>query len=101
MTDLSSPVVFLSGAGGGAPDLSVFREGPEDATRFDVISYPGWKRYASEGFSAEILIADLVNEIAKRVPEGPIRIIGHSIGGHFGYAAALRLEAMGREIAGL
>jgi thioesterase domain-containing protein len=101
MTDLSCPVVFLSGAGGGAPDFDVFREGPEDATRFDVISYPGWKRYASEGFSAEILIADLVNEIAKRVPQGPIRIIGHSIGGHFGYAAALRLEAMGREIAGL
>jgi pimeloyl-ACP methyl ester carboxylesterase len=69
-------------------------------TRLGLISYPGWKRYASDGFSAEILIADLVNEITKRMPEGPIRIIGLSIGGHFGYAAGLRLEAMGREIAG-
>jgi thioesterase domain-containing protein len=100
MTELSSQVVFLSGAGGGAPDLNVFREGPEDTTRFEVVSYPGWERYISDGFSAELLIADLVNEIANRVPQGPIRIIGLSIGGHFGYAAALRLKAMGREIAG-
>ena len=36
------------------------------------------------------------NEGAK----GPVRIVGISIGGHFGYAAALRLQAIGREIAG-
>jgi thioesterase domain-containing protein len=100
MTDLSSAVVFLSGAGGGAPDLNVFREGPEDTTRFEVVSYPGWERCASDGFSAETLIVDLVEQIATRVPQGPIRIVGLSIGGHFGYAAALRLKAMGREIAG-
>jgi thioesterase domain-containing protein len=100
MTNLSSSIVFLSGAGGGTPDFNVFREGPEDTTQFEVVSYPGWKRYASDGFSAEVLIADLAEEISIRVPQGPIRIIGHSIGGHFGYAAALRLKAMGREIAG-
>jgi len=100
MTDLSRSVVFLSGAGGGAPDLEVFREGPEDPTRFEVVSYPGWKRYVSDGFSAEVLIVDLAKEIATRVPLDPIRIVGLSIGGHFGYAAALRLEAMGRKIGG-
>jgi thioesterase domain-containing protein len=100
MTDLSSPVVFLSGAGGGAPDLNVFRAGPQDATRFEVVSYPGWKRYVSDGFSAEVLIGDLVEEIATRVPRGPICIVGLSIGGHLGYAAALRLEAMGRQVLG-
>ena len=100
MTDLSSPIIFLSGAGGGAPDLNVFREGAEDTTRFEVVGYPGWKRYVADGFSAEVLIADLVEEIATRVPQGPIRIVGLSIGGHFGYAAALRLQSMGREIAG-
>jgi len=46
------------------------------------------------------LIADLAAQIATRVPRGPIRIVGLSIGGHFGYAAALGLESMGREIAG-
>ena len=100
MTDSSSPVIFLSGAGGGAPDLHAFREGAEDMTRIEVIGYPGWERYVANGFSAEVLIADLATQIATRVPQGPIRIVGLSIGGHFGYAAALRLQSMGREIAG-
>jgi thioesterase domain-containing protein len=100
MTDSSTPVVFLSGAGGGAPDFDVFRASVEDLTRFEVIGYPGWKRYIEKDFSAEVLIADLAAQIAATVPQGPIRIIGLSIGGHFGYAAALRLQAMGREIAG-
>jgi pimeloyl-ACP methyl ester carboxylesterase len=81
-------------------NLDVFRESVEDVTRFEVISYPGWERYAADGFSAEALMADLVAQIAARVPRGPIRIVGLSIGGHFGYAAVLRLQAMGREIAG-
>ena len=100
MTDSSSPIIFLSGAGGGAPNLDVFRESVEDVTRFEVISYPGWERYAADGFSAEVLMADLVAQIAARVPRGPIRIVGLSIGGHFGYATALRLQEMGREVAG-
>jgi thioesterase domain-containing protein len=100
MTDSSSPIIFLSGAGGGAPDLDVFREGADDVTRFEVIGYPGWRHFVADGFSAEVLIADLVAQIVTRVPRGPIRIVGFSIGGHFGYAAALRLQEMGREIAG-
>lgn len=100
MTDLSSPVIFLPGAGGDAPDLDAFREGDEDTTRFEVIGYPGWKRYVADGFSAETLVGDLTAQIAEKVPRGPVRIVGSSIGGHFGYAAALRLQAMGREIAG-
>jgi thioesterase domain-containing protein len=96
----SLPVVFLSGAGGGAPDLDVLRAGSEDMTRFEVVEYPGWRRLLADAFSAEVLIADLAVEIAARVPQGPICIVGLSIGGHFGYSAALRLEAMGREIGG-
>jgi thioesterase domain-containing protein len=100
MTGSSSPVIFLSGAGGGAPDLDVFRTGAEGAPRFEVIRYPRLESFLADGFSAEVLIADLVTEIATRVPREPIRIVGLSIGGHFGYAAALRLQAMGREITG-
>jgi thioesterase domain-containing protein len=100
MTDFSTSFIFLPGAGGGAPDLDLFREGAEDLPRFEVIGYPGWKRAVADGFSAQVLIADLVEEIATRVPRGPICIVGSSIGGHFGYAAALRLHAMGREIKG-
>jgi thioesterase domain-containing protein len=101
MTDLSVPVIFLSGAGGGAPDLNVFRDGVDDTTRFEVVSYPGWRRYVADDFSAEVLIAELTAQIVEKIPSGPIRIVGLSIGGHFGYAIGLHLQTMGRELAGL
>jgi len=100
MNDRPEPIVFLSGAGGGAPDLGVFKVASDDTTRFEVVAYPGWKRYVSDGFSMEALIADLADEIAARIPRGRIRIVGLSIGGHFGYAIALRLQEMGRDIGG-
>ena len=100
MTPLLSPVIILPGAKEGTPELAVFRAGLGDATQFETINYPGWQRYVENGFSAEALIADLASQIATKVPKEPIRIIGISIGGHFGYAAALRLQASGREIGG-
>jgi thioesterase domain-containing protein len=47
-----------------------------------------------------MLIAELTAQIRAKVPDGPIRILGDSIGGHFGYAAAISLERSGREVAG-
>src|SRR5689334_8657265 len=100
MKPLSSPIIFLPGAGGGAPDLQVFRDGSDDATRLEVVSYPSWRRYVAGGISAEDLIAEFAAQIVAKVPHGPIRIIGLSIGGHFGYALGLRFRAMGRDFAG-
>lgn len=101
MTGSSYQFIFLSGAGGGAPDFGAFRDGADDMTSFEVISYPDWRRYVAEGFSAESLIADLAAQVMERVPHGRIGIVGLSIGGHFGYAIALLLKEKGREIAGL
>ena len=64
------------------------------------LAIPAGHATSRDDFSAEVLIAELAAEIATRVPRGPIRIVGISIGGHFGYAAALQLQAIGREIAG-
>jgi thioesterase domain-containing protein len=100
MTDPAQAVLFFPGAGGGSPDLTAFRAGPQDLTPFETIKYPGWRRYVADDFSPESLIAELAAQAAARVPEGPIRIVGVSIGGHFGYAVALHLQALGREIAG-
>lgn len=100
MGDPSFPVIVLSGAGGGRPDLSNFETGQGRRVICEFVSYPGWQRYVEQGFSAETLIDDLTVAIAKRVPRGPIRLIGLSIGGHLGYASALRLQAIGRDIAG-
>ncbi len=100
----STPVIFLPGAGAftsRTEDLPVFRTGPEDPTQFEMIGYPGWQRYVADGFSPEALIEELAAEIEAKIPHGPIRIIGLSIGGHFGYAVAVHLQAKGRKIGGL
>jgi thioesterase domain-containing protein len=65
-----------------------------------VIDYPGWRRYIEPGCSMQSIVEYLVCQIETRIPKGPIRIIGISIGGHFGYAAAVQLQAAGREIYG-
>lgn len=92
--------VFLPGSGGGAPHLEAFGADEGNHTRFVTIGYPGWQRYVGASFSAQALIAELAEQIMKAVPDGPIRIVGNSIGGHFGYATALHLQAAGREVAG-
>lgn len=100
MTTPLPVVILLSGAGGGFPDPNLFCSGRDHLARFETLGYPGWRHYVETGLSANKLIQYLVAQIAIRVPRGPIRIIGISIGGHFGYAAALELQACGRTIAG-
>ena len=99
MTDPTCPMLVLPGAGGGPLDPDLLSDG-SDPSQFVTIGYPGWQRYVEEGFSADVLIEFLAARIATSAPQGPIRLVGISIGGHFGYAAALRLQAMGREIGG-
>jgi len=101
LTQQRSPIVFLPGAGGSAPNLSLLRAGPADNTRFVAISYPGWKRYVADDFTPDKLIQELSEHIIAIVPAGPIAMIGVSLGGHLCYAAALRLRALGRDVAGI
>lgn len=91
--------IYLPGAGGGIPDLNRLKTRPED--HFEPIQYPGWKRYVAPDFTSEGLIDELADQIADKVKTGPIRLVGLSSGGHFGYASALRLQERGREVAGL
>jgi surfactin synthase thioesterase subunit len=100
VSDLKPTVVVLPGSGGNAPNLNIFGKLDDDAARIEVIEYPGWRRYVERDFSAEALMMDLAIRIMSKVPSGPIRIVGVSIGGHFGYAVATRLQAAGREITG-
>jgi thioesterase domain-containing protein len=99
--EAANPVVFLPGAGGEILNLAAFSVPQFGTTHFQTIRYPGWERYEDPGFSAETLIEELAVQIDTKVPSGPIHIVGLSIGGHFGYATALRLQKMGREIGAL
>ena len=64
------------------------------------IRYPDWRWFITNSFSMEALVSELVTQIVAKIPEGDVWIVGFSIGGHFGYASALGLQAIGREIAG-
>lgn len=101
MRERSDSYIFLPGAGaGGEYDMESFASGLDPRIHFEIITYPGWQRYVADDFSAEVLIEELTAQIVQKVPTGPIVLVGLSIGGHFGYAAALRLQEMGREVAG-
>ena len=100
MTASAGPLRFavVSGAGGGVPDLRAFAATPAEAARFAPLVYPGWRRYADEGFSALALVRDFADEIAGWRER--VAILGISLGGHLGYAVALRLLSLGVEVAG-
>lgn len=104
-------VIFLPGAAGRPPDWSddavflslsaLFKETGKDSICLEPIRYPDWRWFTTNGFSTEALVSELVKQIVAKVPKGgDVWIVGFSIGGHFGYACALRLLAIGREIAG-
>jgi thioesterase domain-containing protein len=97
MTSKSNPFVYIPGSGGGAPDLTALQSA-SDAIAFEVIKYPDWRRYIDPKYSAEMLISELSAEIEKRIPGGPLRIVGLSLGGHFAYLIALHLQDRGRQI---
>ena len=100
MNDPTPQTIIFSGAGGGTIHPAFFCSSPEQEARFRTLGYPGWSRYVESGFTARKLIEELAARISSLAPEGSIRIIGTSLGGHLGYAAALRLQADGRKIGG-
>jgi thioesterase domain-containing protein len=92
-------IAVLSGAGGGVPDLRALAATPAEADGFSPVIYPGWRRYTDVGFDVQALIDDLACEIAGW--GGRVVILGFSLGGHLGYAIALKLQSLGVEVAGL
>jgi len=91
---------FLPGGGVGEEEMPLIRALVEADNRFRMVSFPGWRRYVSREFSAEGVLADIVALIDAKVSKDRIWLAGLSLGAHFGYAAAVRLQQKGRDIAG-
>jgi thioesterase domain-containing protein len=110
MNSVPPTVVLFPGGGAGWAGWSLdgafivldelFKERKEDSIRFEPIQYPDSRRFLAGSFSADVFVSGLVEQIVAKVPHGRVWIVGCSLGGHFAYASALRLEAIGREIAG-
>jgi thioesterase domain-containing protein len=94
------PIAIVPGAGGGSPDLGAFVATEAELKRLTTLRYPGWKRYVADDFSAEALIRELAADVADLTPGGRIAVVGNSLGGHLGYAVALRLREIGLEVTG-
>ncbi len=95
------PLIVLPGASGHAPDCAPFCAGPSDRDRVIALRYPNWRNAVDAGLTGEALVDAFAAEIMDRVPQMPVVLLGVSIGGHFAYATALRLESLGRTVAGL
>lgn len=101
MKPRSLPLVVLPGASGHAPDCAPFCADPSERDRVLVLRYPDWRTHVDTGLTGEAMVNILTTEITERLPQAPVMLLGVSIGGHFAYATALRLESLGHSVAGL
>ncbi len=94
-------VFLLPGAGGDEPALARLRTACAEQLDLLQLDYGDWRRFVQPGFGLEELVDELTAQITKAAPDGPIRLIGYSLGGQLAWTIATRLEAMGRVVNGL
>ena len=92
-------VVFFPGAGKDDPLTPVLVSTCASHFNFIVISYPNWRDYVFEGADPRSVVDDAVDKIERSLPNGPVLLVGYSIGGHFAYSAAIELCARNRGVA--
>jgi len=95
---LPRPVVFvLPGLGGeDDPDFEGFWQPMR--SRFDLVKirYFDWTELVETGCDIDALAAHVRRQIEGKIPAGPVRLAGYSIGGHLAYSTALAFQSEGR-----
>jgi thioesterase domain-containing protein len=92
------PIVFILPGLGGIEDpaLEVFW-GPTRSTLDLVpVTYLDWTDLVAAGCDGNVLANYVARQIESRMPQGPIRMAGYSIGGHLAFSTASGLQAQGR-----
>ena len=93
------PVIFLlPGVGGDTPPLVRFRMEWEGVARVVPLEHPKWKELIDAEQGMETLVRDCLRRIAQQAPDGPIWLMGYSLGGNVAHALALRLVEQGRQV---
>jgi len=62
------------------------------------VDYGDWQHWTAPGFGPEQLVARVAEHIAAAQPDGELRLLGYSVGGHLGFATIQRLRQMGRTV---
>ena len=99
-TAFGRPVVFaLPGLGGEAdPDIKTFYRPMRAELDLVPITYPDWVELLEADSDFGRVAANVKRQIESRMPNGPIRMAGYSIGGHLAYLTALAFRAEGRPV---
>ena len=94
------PTIFLlPGMGGDEPRLVRFRMEWEGLARIVLLEYPDWTQLLDRNESMEILVRHFLRRIEEELPDGPVWLLGYSLGGNCAHAVALHLAGIGREVA--
>jgi thioesterase domain-containing protein len=94
------PVVFvLPGLGGDQdPALEIFWGPTRSTLDLVTITYLDWTEIIEAGCDGGALAKHVARQIESRMPQGPIRMAGYSIGGLLAYSTASGLQAQGRAV---
>ena len=96
----SYPTIFLvPGMGGDEPRLVRFRMECEGVARIVALEYPDWTQLLDREGGMEVLVRHLLRQIEEEAPEGPVWLLGYSMGGYCAHAVALHFKTVGREVA--
>jgi thioesterase domain-containing protein len=95
-------VFFLPGLfGEDDPEIAKFCEPIRASLDFLPVGYFDWAQHVETRCDFAILAEHVLKQIETRMPTGPIRMAGYSLGGHLAFATALSLEAKGRRVESL
>jgi amino acid adenylation domain-containing protein len=97
---LAYPTIFLlPGRGGDEPRLVRFRMEWEGVARIVPLEYPDWTQLLDRDGGMEILVRHFLRRIEEELPDGPVWLLGYSMGGNCAHAIALHLVEIGRQVA--
>lgn len=93
------PVLFLfPGSVGYGPSLAAFAAAMGKVARVNPIRYPGLVAILDGNNSLAAMAAAALEQISRAQPTGPVRLLGHSLGGAVAFEVAARLLAAGRSV---
>ncbi|WP_202355974.1 non-ribosomal peptide synthetase [Mesorhizobium sp. 113-3-3] len=96
---LHPPMLFLfPGSVGYGPSLAAFAAAMGKVARVNPIRYPGLAAILDGHNSLAAMAAAALGQIDRAQPTGPVRLLGHSLGGAVAFEVAARLLAAGRSV---
>jgi amino acid adenylation domain-containing protein len=99
-SELAYPTIFLvPGMGGDTPVLIRFRKEWESIARIVTLEYPDWTQLLDLERGMEILVEHFLRQIHDVSEDGPVWLLGYSMGGNCAHAIAVRLIDAQRQVA--